>query len=452
MRRNLFGMTNRINALPTVSALAIAAIGTFGASTPAMAIQFNFGFSDGTPQDVIDGFDAAASAWSSVIKDDVTVNIDVLYQPYAPSSLGQFSPTRVNVAYEDWVDAAAADLTSVDDITAFTNLPKSSDFDLLLNPEFDLLLNRTRNSPNGEGSPVPFADTDGDCNNRSIRLTSANAKALGLPLGGTNNCAPPSFNTASLSDGSILLNSTFAWDFDRTDGISGDAYDFVGIAKQGLGVALGFVSGVDVLDFNSPLESGNRLVFFNDDQFPFVSSVDLFRFSEESRALAESAGLPSLIDWTTGRQDANGQDVDKYFSIDGGATKIASFSTGIRHGDGNRASSWKADDLGGEYIGIMEPTPALGQLLNITETDQRLFDVIGWDLVNPPLQQPGQDMVIDQGGGGSDPDSDSGSNSDDDSAPNPEDPVSVPEPGSAIALFSVMAIAALVRHRRRVTS
>ncbi|MGF1498920.1 MAG: PEP-CTERM sorting domain-containing protein [Elainellaceae cyanobacterium] len=42
--------------------------------------------------------------------------------------------------------------------------------------------------------------------------------------------------------------------------------------------------------------------------------------------------------------------------------------------------------------------------------------------------------------------------SDDDSAPNPEDPVSVPEPGSAIALFSVMAIAALVRHRRRVTS
>ncbi|MEB3357539.1 MAG: NF038122 family metalloprotease, partial [Synechococcales bacterium] len=359
MRRNLFDMANHNNALPALSVLIITTMGVATASTPAAAIEFNFGFSEGTPQDVINGFNAAASAWSSVLKDDVTINLDIRYEPYTSSSLGQFSPTRVNVAYRDLVSALTADITSVDDATAIANLPKSSDFDLMINPEFDLLLNGTQNNPNGEGSLVPFADTDGDCNNRSIRLTSANVKALGLPMGGTNNCAPASFNTATNLDGSILLNSTFAWDFDRTNGIEADAYDFVGIVTQGLGVTLGFVSGVDVLDFNSPLESGSRPVFFNDDQFPFVSPVDLFRFSQESVALAESEGLLTLIDWTTGRRDASGQDIDKYFSIDGGTTKIASFSTGIRHGDGYRASSWKADELGGSYIGIMEPSPSL---------------------------------------------------------------------------------------------
>ncbi|MEB3356137.1 MAG: PEP-CTERM sorting domain-containing protein, partial [Synechococcales bacterium] len=71
------------------------------------------------------------------------------------------------------------------------------------------------------------------------------------------------------------------------------------------------------------------------------------------------------------------------------------------------------------------PSPSLGQFLNITETDQRLFDAIGWNRVNPPLPKPGQDM-----------------NSDD-------DPVSVPEPGSAIALLSVVAIAAGLNRRRQ---
>jgi hypothetical protein len=70
--------------------------------------------------------------------------------------------------------------------------------------------------------------------------------------------------------------------------------------------------------------------------------------------------------------------VDKYFSLDGGLTKIISFSQGDTHGVGTdykwQASHW-ADN---QSLGIMDPTSAAGQYLQITENDVRMMDVIGW--------------------------------------------------------------------------
>ncbi len=372
-------------------------------SVPArtQALEFNFGFAEGTSEDVINGFNQAGDLWSSVLDDDITVNLDVEFGVLNSPSLGRFSPTRVNVSYRNFTNALAADSTSINDPIAIQNLPKSANFDLLVDAEFALLLNGTQNNPNGPGSTVPYLDADGDCNNRSIRLTSANAKAIGLPAEGLRNCAPAAFNPSTTrSDGSLQLNSLFPWDFDRSDGIDDNAFDFVGVAAQGIGSSLGFISGVDVLDFNAPLETEDGSFFFNDNQFPFVSPVDLFRFSDDSVALSASTQASSVFDWTTGRQ-INGQEVDKYFSIDGGRTKIASFSTGVRTGDGQRASSWQADELSGTYVGISEPTPALGQQLEITDVDRLLFDVIGYDVVSPPPSGGGD-------GGTDDPNTGSG--------------------------------------------
>ena len=118
-----------------------------------------------------------------------------------------------------------------------------------------------------------------------------------------------------------------------------------------------FTSGVDILDGNSPPTRGP----FPDSAFTYVNTLDLFRYSADSK----NAGG---IDWTADTRD-------KYFSLDRGATNIALLSTGVTFGDGRQASHWK-DNLG---LGIMDPTAAPGEKLAISENDLRAFDVIGWN-------------------------------------------------------------------------
>ena len=136
-------------------------------------------------------------------------------------------------------------------------------------------------------------------------------------------------------------------------------YDFVGVAVHEIGHVLGFRSGVDVLD---------DLPNFLDFRYSNVAPLDLFRYSQASQRLG-------VIDWTASTSD-------KYFSLDGGKTKIASFSTGTRFGDGRQASHWK-DDLN---LGALDPTEKPGEQPTITALDLSAFDVIGWDLSNTSAQ------------------------------------------------------------------
>ncbi len=428
-------------------ALAVAVVPAINASS-AHAITFNLNYAPDTAPNVINGFNEAANLWSTLLTDDVVINLDVRFETIASGSLGRFDPSRVNVTYEEFTAALWADITSPDDAIASANLPQGARFDMLVGSEFDLLINGTRNHPLGEGSLEAYLDVDGGCNNRSIRLTTANAKALGLPTTTTTNCSPNGVGVQNARDGSIVLNSDFSWDFDASDGITPDAYDFTGIAAQGIGTMLGFISGVDVLDFNSPLIQPNGTPFyFNDNQFSYVSPLDLFRVSLEScdpslQLIDPVTGRRrNLIDWTTGRNDALDNEVKKFFSIDGCDSSIAEFSTGVNKGDGNRAGSWKADEDIGEYLGIMEPTPMQGQLFQFTVNDQRAFDVIGWDLANPALPPPIRNIEIDDGNDGG---SGGGSN-----GGNPS--VSVPEPSliSGLAGLGLTGAALAIARRKQ---
>jgi hypothetical protein len=212
-----------------------------------------------------------------------------------------------------------------------------------------MMINRTSNNPNGSGSATAYLDNDGDANNSNVRLTTANAKALGYTFG-------------SGSDATITFGNSFSWDYDTSNGVSPGSYDFVGIAIHEIGHALGFISGVDILDGNSPPNGGPLL----DSTFTYVSSLDLFRYSADSYA-------NGVIDWTAST-------TAKYFSIDEGATNLGGFSTGKNFGDGRQASHWK-DNLG---LGIMDPTAAAGQALSVTALDIMAFDVIGYDLASIP--------------------------------------------------------------------
>ena len=145
------------------------------------------------------------------------------------------------------------------------------------------------------------------------------------------------------------------------DRVYTDLFDLT--AEHEIGHALGFISGVDVLDTNSP----NGAVYYGANQFTYVSPLDLFRCS----SLTQNS---SARDWTADNRT-------KTFSIDGcqAATLGATFSTGVVHGDGRQASHWK-DGLG---LGLMDPTAAPGEALAITPLDLTAMDAIGWNMHVP---------------------------------------------------------------------
>lgn len=245
----------------------------------AIALEFTFNFDEGTASDVVSGFEEAGQLWSSFLDDEANVEIDIQFADLDSPSLGFFQPERVSYDYSAAKTALLNDQSSTDDAIAFSSLDNHSDFDLLV--DFDLLINGTSNNPNGTGSLTPYIDNDGDCNNRSIRMTTANAKALGLSPTHVPTCGLMPTNQAGSIDGTIILNSNFNWDFDVSDGIDDSSYDFVGVAAQGIAVMMGFISGVDVLDFNVPQVINGQNFYYEDGLFPFVSTLDLFRYSRE---------------------------------------------------------------------------------------------------------------------------------------------------------------------------
>ncbi len=326
------------------------ALAVLASSSASQALTFNFTFVAGTSVQAQQGFIDAGARWSSAFSDPVTLDMTVGTGALGAGILASTAARSVDFSYGSYKAALGSDSSSANDGTAVANLPAGS--------AFGLLINRTSDNPNGSGSATPYVDSTG-ANNQTISLTAANAKALNLaPGSGTvGSCA-------SSCDASIVFSNAFAFDFNPNDGIGAGNLDFVGIATHELGHALGFVSGVDVLDGNSPPMNGP----FTANLFTFVSPLDLYRFS----ALSFASGV---IDFTADTRS-------KYFSINGGSTNLGglTFATGRNFGDGRQASHWK-DNLG---LGIMDPTAGLGELLAVNPNDLVGFDVIGWNLSAVP--------------------------------------------------------------------
>ncbi|MBI1346415.1 hypothetical protein GC163_09000 [bacterium] len=307
------------------------------ANTPELngnGLQFNFIATPGMSQNAIDGFQAAADLWSSIFTDDIVVNININFTALAPGVLGQAGSTSQGVTVSNYVAALDDDARSFDDDVAVANLPTGSSLSLYTSLP---------------ATGAAFIDNDGTANNTVIDINTANAKAAGVRA--ANDPAV---------DASITFSSLFTWDFDRSNGITPGAFDFIGVAAHEIGHALGFVSGVDTVDVTSAL-GPSAPVDLNG--FRVVQPLDLFRVSTASINAGTDIDL---------RADPS----TKYFSIDGGNTLLTTFSTGSFNGDGRQASHWK-DNLN---IGVMDPTAAPGEYADITDFDVQAFDVIGWDV------------------------------------------------------------------------
>jgi hypothetical protein len=339
----------------TLLLLAIPPVLGFGVPATAASLKFSF-VAAGTLAtlpatnptlyaNVTGGFAAAGAYWSSQFQDDITINIEIDYPALAPGTLGDASFQSVGIGYADVRSALTFDRRSVDDFTAASSLPAGTALSFLTN---------------NEQTGALQVDANGTINNVVLDVPRANAKALGFYGTGFDP------NDAVI-DAAINFSSNYSWDFDRSNGISPGTIDFVGVAIHEIGHAMGFVSGVDVVDFVS-FPNGNAAYRGTElDPYRVFSVLDLYRHGARN-----GGGL----DYATGGTGAN----TPYFSLDGGLTSLGSFATGQLNGDGRQASHWK-DNLG---LGIMDPTFAYGELGVVKPLDIRAFDVIGYDLVVVP--------------------------------------------------------------------
>lgn len=338
------------------------------AGRPAAALTFNLIDTGGAGIDTQAraGFEAAASFWSSVLTNDVTINLNIGFQSLGANILGSTSSSRTLLSMSQGYSALAAASTSTLDAMAVAGLqPLTASTAIRGNNALTVTTNALNATKTGYVDTTTRIDNDGGVNNSALAMTSANAKALGI--GSDVNGNPV---LAGGIDGSITFSSNFSFDFNPMDGIDPSSYDFIGVAIHEIGHALGFTSGVDTYDAHT---SPNGPTGGSLENLVVASTLDLFRYS-----------APGTLDWSTSGDP-------KYFSLDGGQTALfgdAYFSLGAYNGDTHQASHWLESPAGEPQLGILDPTSALGQMQSVTGLDLAAFDAIGWTVNRNLLDNP----------------------------------------------------------------
>ena len=300
--------------------------------------QFDFSYAPGVTQEQILGFEMAGEIWSQHLADNVTVNIHVEMTDQLPENVigGALPGMKKDVKYEKLWKEMLKDISTLDDLTAFYNASSGKEFTALVN-----------------GQTVNKLE--------KMKVTNANSKALDMIHAHDRKL-----------DGYIVMSdltgqSNVQWDYDPLrDGVADNSLDFVSVAMHEIGHVMGFVSGVDDGDwFNVVTKANEDRKEIKGGDMKFVSPLDLFRYSGNGQ-----------MDLSMG--------TNAYFSIDGGRTNLAYFSTGEESsmgGDGFQASHWKQSD--NNVLGIMDPMLKPGQQREISRLDTTAMDVMGWDVVNP---------------------------------------------------------------------
>ena len=340
-------------------AAATALVSVALSSTPASALTINlFNLNNVTPgTDAFRGFRAAANFWERVITTNSTVNLNVGFSALGPNILGSTGSTTNGVFLQPFVQQLQSrSRSNLDRIASANSQSFKTSVDGAGRGAYNFLIS----GPRADGTGVAInplqtvLDNNGSRNNNSLSVNTSVLKALGIAPVYTGA------NLANQIDGTVQFSTGFAFDFNPTNGIDANAFDFVAIAIHEIGHALGFRSGVDVYDGNTGF-TGNL------NNFTFLTQLDLFRYTAASAALGANdvqIGSPA------------------YFSIDGGRTLFQEglFSTGVRFGDGRQASHFKDAAPGAPQLGLLDPTIARGQQGIITSLDLAAFDAIGFDI------------------------------------------------------------------------
>ncbi len=344
---------------------------------------------------IVAGVSAATATWKSIFRDDVTISVKVELDSEATDVDLGMSPFTFAAAlnkfeehsYTSVASAMVADAKSGDDSAAVGLLQPGPYLEAITHDTSKSLAEtgglsspELRIGTLAAGVSGPKAEAKW---NSVLRVTSANSKALGLPV--TSDGKP---------DIRLVLNdeSVPVFDFDRGDGIGpGTFFDFQAIATHEIGHGMGFQSGVDDVDYagiggippsaapDNPHDLSDEAIF---------SVLDLFRTNLDTRPPGIPLGQPAsgfVLDWRFG--PPAGPFSKSFFSLDGSAIdppmKIP-FATGAFVGDGYQASHWAVLPGPAPPIGLMTADLGPSTLLDVMGSDVLAFDVIGWDLVPEP--------------------------------------------------------------------
>jgi hypothetical protein len=281
-------------------------------------------------------FDRAAAQWEQYISNPITVTINANLGTFSDNNIiGGTSNFLVSGSYTSIrsavVSAAAGE--AGDAIVSF--LPTAAQFSM--------------NLPAG----VTW--------NGNVVATKANLKATG----GFGNLDAQ----FGATDASITFNQAYSFDYDNSDGVGAGLKDFETVAAHEIGHALGFFSSVD------DLAAGVTT---------FAPSVlDLFRFSGTTGPTTTAQFSSAARELRPGI-DAVTSDVANSWRMSTGT------ATG---GDGRQASHWKADELTGVNIGIMDPTLSSGNVTLVQIPDLRALDLIGYN-INTSIPEPASGVMF----------------------------------------------------------
>ena len=284
-------------------------------------------------------FIAAAAKWEALIQDPITVVIDVDY-----------GPTVFGISFPNSNVLGLTDTQELYDVGNYSDIRGR------------LISHASSPSEAALYNALPASSVPTDLGNTS---TVSVASPILRALGGIGPVANPETEPYGGAP-KIGFNSAFGFDFDPSDGITGNRTDFDAVAVHEIGHVLGIGSEVGVRELNSS-------------QPVSVTVWDLFRFRPatanlntfgNAQRILSSGGLQVQFNGgpelglSTGRPDGSG-------------------------GDGNQASHWRDDlSVSANYLGIMDPSINRNTRETMTSNDMNLIDSLGYTIVASPTPTP----------------------------------------------------------------
>ena len=284
-------------------------------------------------------FIAAAAKWEALIQDPITVVIDV---DYGPTVFGISFPSSNTLG-----------LTSTQELYYAGNY---SDI------RGRLISHASNATEAALYNALPVGSVPTDLGNTSTVLV---ASPVLRALGGISPVASPETEPYGGAP-RIGFNSSFGFDFDPSDGITGNRTDFDAVAVHEIGHVLGIGSEVGVRE----LDSSQPVSVTIWDLYRFrPATANLNTFGSAQRILSSGGlqvqfnGGPEL-GLSTGRPDGSG-------------------------GDGNQASHWRDDlSVSANYIGIMDPSINRNTRETMTANDMNAIDSLGYTIGVSPTPTP----------------------------------------------------------------